>query len=267
MKVKDKVIVVTGGGNGLGREIVLNLLNKGAIVAAADINEEGLNETVKLAGENKDRLSVYDLDITDREAVEKMPQRVIDNHGSVDGLINNAGIIQPFVKVNELDYKAIDRVMNINFFGALYMTKAFLPFLLKRPVGHILNVSSMGGFLPVSGQSIYGASKAAIKLFTEGLYAELLNTNVRVTVVLPGGMDTNIAANSGVTLNSDAAENSSYKTLSPVKAADLLVEAMEKDKFRALLGSDSKTMDMLYRFNPKYATHMIYKKMKNLLKS
>ena len=109
----------------------------------------------------KDNVSTHVLNITDRAEVERLPELVIARHGAVDGLINNAGIIQPFVRVKDLDYEAIERVMNVNFYGTLYMTKAFLPCLLKRPEAHIANVSSMGGFLPVPGQSIYGASKAA----------------------------------------------------------------------------------------------------------
>ncbi|WP_305954202.1 SDR family oxidoreductase [Paenibacillus sp. FSL H8-0259] len=120
-----------------------------------------------------------------------LPEQVIDQHGKVDGIINNAGIIHPFLKVNELEYDKIKLVMDINFYGTLYMVKSFLPYLLKRPVVHIANVSSMGGFLPVPGQTIYGASKAAVKLLTEGLRAELKDTNVKVTLVFPGGVSTN----------------------------------------------------------------------------
>jgi NAD(P)-dependent dehydrogenase (short-subunit alcohol dehydrogenase family) len=178
MKVQNKVVVVTGGGNGMGREVVRNLLFRGARVAAVDLDEAGLQETTTLTGNNKDNLSTHVVNIADRVAVEELPGLVIARHGGVDGLINNAGIIQPFARINDLDYEAIERVMNVNFYGTPYMTKAFLPHLLKRPEAHIANVSSMGGFLPVPGQSIYGASKAAVKLFTEGLHSELLTTNV-----------------------------------------------------------------------------------------
>src|SRR5688500_2770260 len=179
MQVQNKVIVVTGGGNGIGREMVLHLLSKGASVVAVDIDESALQETVELAANKKDHLSTYVVNITNRDAVAALPEQVISKHGSVDGIINNAGIIQPFVRVNDLDYAAIERLMNVNFYWTLYMTKAFLPHLLTRPEAHIANVSSMGGFMPFPGQSLYGASKAAVKLLTEGLRSELLNTNVR----------------------------------------------------------------------------------------
>lgn len=185
MKAENKVIVVTGGGSGMGRELVLNLLGKGAKVVAIDINETALQETAKLAGSNTEALGLFVTNITDRSAVESLLEKVINKFGHVDGIINNAGIIQPFIKVNELSYETIERVMNINFYGTLYLIKTFLPHLLTRPEAHIVDISSMGGFLPVPGQTIYGASKAAVKLLTEGLNSELTNTNVKVTVVFP----------------------------------------------------------------------------------
>lgn len=268
MKVQSKVMVVTGGGNGIGRELVLTLLSRGARVAAVDIDEAALQETVGLAASHKDRLSTHVVNITDRAAVAALPERVIAEHGAVDGIINNAGIIQPFVRVNELEYDAIERVMNVNFFGTLYMTKAFLPHLLARPEAHITNISSMGGFLPVPGQSVYGAAKAAVKLLTEALHSELADSNVHVTVVFPGAIGTNIAANSGVgdtlQVDSDSARRS-MKTLAPEKAAQIIVEGIEKDNYRVLVGSDAKLMDMLYRLSPRHAANFIYKQMKSLL--
>ncbi len=198
MRAAGKVIVVTGAGSGMGRELVLELVRRGAKVAGVDINEATLAETVTLAGSGADRVATFALSVTDKAAVEALPAAVEERFGAVDGIINCAGIIQPFVRLKDLDYAAIDRVLGVNWFGTLYMTKAFLPVLLKRPEAHIVNVSSMGGFLPVPGQTIYGASKAAVKLLTEGLHGECAGTPVRVTVVFPGGMATNITTNSGV---------------------------------------------------------------------
>ncbi len=266
MKAENKVFVVTGGGNGIGRELVLLLVKKGARVAALDINQQGLEETVKIAGPLGDKISTHVVNIMDREAVEALPDQVIAKHGAVDGVINCAGIIQRFVKFNELEYKDIDRVINVNLYGTIYITKTFLPFLLKRPQGHIINVSSMGGFLPVPGQTLYGASKAAVKLFTEGLNSELLNTNVRVTVVFPGAIGTNIASNSGVGMvGGESAENSKIKMTTPVDAAQVIVDGMENDKYRVLIGSDAKMMDFLYRLMPKRAAKIIYSQMRSIL--
>ena len=134
------------------------------------------------------------------------PRQVASAHGNVDGLIHLAAIIQPFEKVKDLDDAVIERVINVNWWGTLYLDRAFLPVLLERPEGHIVNTSSMGGFIPVPGQTIYGASKAAVKLLTEALYAECRGTPVRMTVVMPGGMATNMPANSGVSVSVDPAK-------------------------------------------------------------
>jgi len=268
MNVSNKTILVTGGGDGMGRELVLLLLKKNARVAAIDIRQEALEQTKQLAGEHKNRLSTHVLNITDKAAVEKLPEQIIAAHGSIDGLINNAGIIQPFVKIKDLQYDAIDRVMQVNFYGMLYMTKTFLPHLLMRPEAHIVNTSSMGGFLPVPGQTIYGASKAAVKLFTEGLHSELTETQVRVTIVFPGAIGTHIAENSGIAFSKemqDKSKSSSIKMLPASKAAELIINGMEKNAYRVLVGSDAKFMDFLYRLNPKFAAGFIYKKMKSLL--
>ncbi|HRH47732.1 MAG TPA: SDR family oxidoreductase [Panacibacter sp.] len=266
MKVQNKVILVTGGGSGRGRELVLNLLSKNAKVIAIDINQNVLQETVALAGANKDKLSTFVFDITSKAAVESFFEKAIAEFGFVDGIINNAGIIQPFIKVNELGYEAIERVMNVNFYGTLYITKTFLPHLLTRPEAHIMNISSMGGFLPVPGQSIYGASKAAVKLLTEALHSELENTSVKVTVVFPGAVDTNITKNSGLNVPAQInTEQKSMKTLSAAKAAQIMIDGMERNEYRVLVGSDATFMDRIYRLNPKFAAGLIYKKMKALL--
>jgi short-subunit dehydrogenase len=158
--------------------------------------------------------------------------------------------------------------MNVNFFGPLYLTKAFLPALLKRPEAHIVNVSSMGGFLPVPGQCVYGASKAAVKLLTEGLYAELKGNNVHVSVVFPGAVNTNITANSGIKMPKAATTNKKQNIpmLPADVAAKVILGGVEKNKLHIYVGNDSKLMNFLYRLNPKFATDFIAKQMASLLK-
>jgi short-subunit dehydrogenase len=266
MKIQGKVIVVTGGGSGMGRGLVLGLLKKGARIIAVDINPTALEETASLAPNNRESLSTIVLDITNREAVEEASHKMIRQFGVVDGLINNAGIIQPFVRINDLDYQVIERVMNVNFYGTLYMTKAFLPHLLTRPEAYILNISSMGGFLPVPGQSVYGAAKAAVKLFTEALHSELADSNIHVTVVIPGAINTNIKANSGLADEPESKnESHSNRILSPLKAANIIIEGMENNRHRILVGKDAKWMDFMYWLNPKFASKFIYRMMKSKL--
>lgn len=266
MRANGKTIVVTGGGNGIGRQLVLGLLARGARVAAVDISESALGETVDKAGASASRLSTHVVNITDREAVQALPELVVSAHGGVDGLINCAGIIQPFVKFEDLEYSAIERVMSVNFWGVINMTKAFLPRLKERPAAHVVNVSSMGGFLPVPGQAIYGASKAAVKLFTEALHAEMVGTNVGVTVVFPGAIHTDITQHSGVEAAAETdGSASSYKMTEPEDAARMILDGMERDAYRVTVGPDAAMMDRLSRLAPKFAANTIQKQMKDLL--
>ena len=149
------------------------------------------------------------------------------------------------------------------------MTKTFLPHLLKRPAAHIVNVSSMVGFLPVPGQTMYGASKAAVKLLTEGLHSELMDTNVSVTVVFPGAIETGISKNSGVETHVESDESGgdapSFPMTPAPEAARVIVEAMEKDAYRVRIGKDAKMMDRLSRLAPERAAGIIANKMKDLL--
>lgn len=272
MNIANKTFIVTGGGSGIGRALALELLQKHATVIALDIHDDALQETKKLAGEAGERVFLYVANIGERETIEKVIAQILVEHPEVDGIVNNAGIIQPFVRVNDLDVESIERVMRVNFFGGLYITKALLPTLLKRPEACIINVSSMGGFLPVPGQSVYGASKAAVKLLTEGLYAELQDTSVHVSVVFPGAINTNITKNSGVSMpeNLDAASAEKAKkmasqTTSAQVAAQTIVKGIEKNQLRIYIGSDSKMMNALYRIAPTFATRFIAKQMKSLL--
>ena len=266
MKIQDNVFFVTGAGSGIGRNLVLELVRRGAQVAAADIHAKTLQETLRLAGDLGDQISTYVVNVTDRKAVEALPEKIIARHGAIDGVINNAGIIQPFVRINNLDYDVIERVVDVNLWGPIYVTKAFLPYLLERPEAHIVNVSSMGGFFPFPGQTMYGASKAGVKLLTEGLYSELKDTDVRVSVVFPGATDTNITKNSGLERGEDTENDAGgMKALPASVAAKIILDGIEKDKYRILVGSDAKMMDLLYRISPKRAAEFIAAQMQNLI--
>jgi short-subunit dehydrogenase len=172
--------------------------------------------------------------------------------------------------VNELNFEQISKVMDVNFFGLLNVTKSFLPELISRPEAHIANVSSMGGFVPVPGQSIYGASKAAVKLLTEGLHSELQGTRVGVTTIFPGAVATEIVINSGVMTEDQmkqmAAKSGPERKSTTVKvAAAAIIDGIERKKFHVLIGPDAKTMYYLSRLMPERAANLIYKNMKDLL--
>jgi len=265
MKIAGKVFLVTGAGSGMGREMTHQIIAKGGKVAALDIHLPQLLETQQICSGGAANFLALELDITDRVKVQALPEQVIKHFGQIDGIINNAGIIQPFVKVKDLSFDQVERVMNVNFYGCVNVTKAFLPHLLERPEAHIVNISSMGGFLPVPGQSIYGAAKAAVKLFTEGLYAELKETAVRVSVVFPGAIATNITVNSGLEMPKASSGSSGMSALPANEAAHIILHGMETNQYRILVGSDSKFMDFLCRLAPEYATNFIAKKMKALL--
>lgn len=264
MNLTDKVIVVTGAGSGIGRELALQLIAKGAIVAGADYNEQALLETKELLAQqnsdNKSRFSCHVVDISNNEQVEKAAQSVVDQHGQVDGIINNAGIIQPFSHVENLAVEHMQRIFNVNWWGVVYMTQAFLPALKKSAQGRIVNISSMGGYMPFPGQVIYGASKAAVKLMTEGLMVELADTNVGVSVVYPGAVQTNITNNAPDM--SDKAKQAAQQDEKKVgvtaqAAAQAIIKGIEKDKSRILVGSDCKVIDKLYRLMPVKTAHLM----------
>lgn len=268
MQVSGNVFAVTGGGDGIGRAVVLELLERGARVAALDLREEGLAETVRLAGAPADRLSTHVVDVSDAARVEAVAREVLAAHGAVDGLLNVAGIIQRFVPFTELALADIEKVMAVNFWGVVHTTRAFLPHLATRPEAALVNVSSMGAFVPVPGQTVYGASKAAVMLFTEGLYAELRGTPVAVTVVFPGGVATHITENSGVAIpgadRAAASEGARAMTSAP-DAARQVVDGMAGGAFRVVIGKDARMLDRLARFIPRRATDLVAKRMASLL--
>ncbi|MBG6084077.1 SDR family NAD(P)-dependent oxidoreductase [Zhihengliuella flava] len=274
METIDKVFVVTGGGAGIGREVVFQLLGKNARVAAVDLNEAALEETVRLANAG-DKLSTHALNITDREAVEALPAQVKQIHGQVNGLINVAGIIHDFKPISELDRSAIERVMNVNFWGTVNTTTAFLPDLMAGPPATLMNVASMGSLIPFPGQSAYGASKAAVKLFTEGLIAEHQGTKLAVSVVFPGAIETEISKNSGAQMRErsvpeeipagkkrkKAKKPAKHQMTSAYDAAAEMVRAIEGNKQRVLIGKDAVMMDRMARIMPSRAITIIAKKM------
>ena len=259
MEIKRKNVIVTGAASGLGKELTKQLLKKGCNVAAVDINHDNLEKLKEELNSNK--LKTYVVDMGSDESIKKFRVDYKKDYSDVDIIINNAGIIQPFVKVEKLDDATINRVMNINFFGPVNLIRYFMEDLTKdRSEQYIVNVSSMGGFFPFPGQTIYGASKAALKIFTEGLYAELEKTNVRVMIVLPGAMNTNITTNSKVEINTTK-EESNFKLLEADVAAATIIDGIEKNKFKIFLGNDAKFLRFLYKINSKWAISFINKKM------
>ena len=250
----------------MGRAVALEPLRRGARVAAVDINATTLAETA--ASLRRRPVSTHVVNITDRGR-RRSPDAVIERFGAVDGLVHCAGIIQPFVRLKDLDHAAIDRVFDVNWWGTLYLTRAFLPVLLDRPEGHIVNVSSMGGFLPVPGQTIYGASKAAVKLFTEGLSSECAGTSVP-------SRSSSRARSRRTSPPTRASTSRSAPRWRRSRLAGFYLPTRRPGSSSTgwrgtpigfMVGSDAKLMDRLYRLSPRRAAGFIAKQMRDLLKS
>ena len=264
MKIENKNVIITGAASGLGKQLTIQMLAKGAKVAALDINEANLKALKKEVGSKN--IKTYVVNMANREEIKEFKTKYLKDFKDVDILINNAGIIQPFVYVEDLDEATIDRVMNVNFFGPLFLVKEFVKDLKDdAKEQYIVNIASMGGFFPFPFQTIYGASKAALKLFSEGLYSELKMYNDKVMIVFPGAINTNITQNSNVKMEKSA-EESNYKMLEADVAAAKIIKAIEKNKFKLYLGKDAKMLKRLYKFNSKMAIDMVTKSIVKKLK-
>lgn len=263
MDVDRKVVAVTGAGNGIGRQTALQLLGRGARVALIDLREDWLEQTRALAGDQAAGVSLHVADVTEVAAVDALPAAIVAEHGQIDGLINVAGIIHRFAPVAELQRSEIERVVRVNFWGTVNMCLAFLPELRQRPEAGLVNVSSLSGLIPFAGQTIYSATKGAVKQFSEGLYQELTDTNVSVTTVYPGNISTDLSGNSGVTMIDPGGRK--VRATTPERTAELIVDGLEKGRFRVLVGQDATVLDKLVRLVPRWATGMIAKQMKSVL--
>jgi NAD(P)-dependent dehydrogenase (short-subunit alcohol dehydrogenase family) len=263
MRVRGKVWVVTGAGAGMGRQLVRALVARGGRVAAVDLREGAVRETAAMVGAGG-AVSAHVVDVTDRAATEALVGEVLSAHGAVDGVINNAGISQPFVPVAGLDYEAVHRVLDVNLMGTLHMVKSFLPALLERPEAHLANVSSMGGFAPFPGQTVYGASKAAVLLLTQGLYAELRDTSVAVSAIMPGVVRTDIAAHSGVAAPAMGAAGTRWRMTTADAAAGIMLDGIERGRLHIYVGKEARLMNLAMRLAPRAAIGLVQRQMKRL---
>ncbi|RMG31827.1 MAG: SDR family oxidoreductase [Bacteroidetes bacterium] len=250
----DKFAVITGAASGIGRALAVALAAEGCHLALADLNEQGLKETQALLPAGV-RSSLYPLDVADRQAVYAFADAVLQAHGPIDIVINNAGVAIANQTVAELSYEDFEWLMGINFWGMVYGSKAFLPYLLQRDAAWLVNISSLFGLIGFPTQSAYNASKFAIRGFTEALRQELHGSPLRVSCVHPGGIDTAIVANSrGFTDETARKEGMrEFKKMaktSPEKAAAIILRGMKKGKARILVGADARLLDRIQRLFP-----------------
>ncbi|WP_262001992.1 SDR family NAD(P)-dependent oxidoreductase [Microbacterium sp. Mcb102] len=262
MQIEGKVFAVTGAGNGMGREVALRIASKGGRVAAIDRDEQALARTVELSGAPH-LVSTHLGDVTDAEGVSTLPDVIVKAHGQVDGLINIAGIIHRFTPSYELSEEEQRRVMTVNFWGTVNMCQAFLPVLRSRPEALVTNMSSLSALVAFAGQTAYGASKGAVKQYTEGLYQELRGSSVHVNAIYPGNISTEISKNSGVEMIGSGGKK--VRATTPHDAAREIVTGIERGRFRILVGQDARLLDRLVRIAPRWTTDLIAKQMASVL--
>jgi NAD(P)-dependent dehydrogenase (short-subunit alcohol dehydrogenase family) len=250
--IRGKVAVVTGAGSGIGRALAYDLARRGARLAISDVDMVGLAETAKQVRVIGAHVHQTRLDVTDRAAVLRYADEVVAEYGTVNIVINNAGIAFTG-DIEKMTFEQIERVMDVDFWGVVNGTKAFLPHVIASGDGHIVNISSLFGILSVPGQSAYNAAKFAVRGFTEALREEMIANGhpVQVTCVHPGGIKTEIARNAGAVEGHDpAALADAFDKLartSAQSAAKSIARAVIGNRPRALVGLDAKVLDLLVR--------------------
>ncbi len=251
----DNVVVITGAGSGIGQALARAFADEGAIVVATDRDPQGLEVTRRLLIGERHRF--LELDVTDRQALIALAAMIARELGGADIVINNAGVALSQT-VDKLEIDDFRWLMDINFWGVVHGTQAFLPEMLKHRKGTIVNISSLFGLIGVPTQSAYNASKFAVRGFTESLRMELAGTGVRAICVHPGGIRTRIAANArfyvGLDGSQDAAravkEFEKIARTTPAQAAKVILEAVRSGDERVLIGNDARFLDLVQRLAP-----------------
>jgi len=258
-------VAVTGAASGIGRALAIELAARGADLALADRDEAGLQSAAAEIATSTTRtgatrkVSLHRLDIGDSEAVTAFAREAIATHPALNIVINNAGVAL-LGQFHEIDQAQMEWLFNINFWGAVHATRAFLPHLAGQPASHIVNLSSIFGIVAPPGQTAYSAAKFAVRGFSEALRHELqmAKSPIRLSVVHPGGIKTNIVRNSragsGVTDNERRVQSiERFDAIAQTSAKDAalrIIKGIEKNEPRILIGSDARFMDLLQRFRP-----------------
>lgn len=256
----NKVAAITGAGSGIGQQLAVLLAKQGCHLALSDVNEEGLAKTVELLKDSNVRVTIKKVNVANLEEMRTWATEVEQDHGSVNMIFNNAGVALGST-VEGASYDELEWIVGINFWGVVYGTKEFLPLIKKTGDGHIINISSLFGLTAQPTQSGYNATKFAVRGFTESLRQELdiENCGVSALCVHPGGIRTNIAnaakmndSLKALGMNPEKSARSFNKLLRcpPEEAARQILDAVQKDKRRLLIGNDAKTIDLIQRILP-----------------
>ena len=257
---KNKDAAITGAGSGLGQQLAVLLAKAGCHVSLSDVNEKGLAETVELVKPYNVRVTSKKVNVAKLEEVRTWAEETVQNHGSVNMIFNNAGVALGST-VEGSNYEDLEWIMGINYWGVVYGTKEFLPYLKKTGEGHIINTSSLFGLTAQPTQSAYNSTKFAVRGFTESLRQELdiENSGVSALSVHPGGIRTNIANDARMSdsiksmgMNPEKSAKAFNKLLRmpAEEAAQQILDAVLKNKRRLLIGNDAKTLDLIQRVLP-----------------
>ncbi|MGH9114526.1 MAG: SDR family NAD(P)-dependent oxidoreductase [Acidimicrobiales bacterium] len=254
MRYSGATAVITGAGSGIGRALAVELASRGSALALSDVDEAGLAETVERCAGAGALVRGYRLDVSDREAVLSHAGTVASDFGRVDLVINNAGVAV-VATVAEMSWADFDWLMGVNFWGVVHGTKAFLPHLLASGDGHLVNISSVFGFIGVPSQSAYNSAKFAVRGFTEALRQEMVAERkpVVVSCVHPGGVRTNIVRNSRISGAGSAgrdklvADFARLARTTPEQAAATILRGVERGRARILVGPDAYAIDAVAR--------------------
>ena len=258
--ISGSAAAVTGAASGIGRALALELAARGCDLALADRDEAGLlGLAAEIRRDPQRKVSVHRVDVGEPSQIQAFAQAAIAAHPSLNILINNAGVAL-LGTFSEIEQAQMEWLININFWGVVHGTRAFLPHLSSQPAAHIVNLSSIFGIIAPPGQTAYCAAKFAVRGFSESLRHELemANSPVKLSVVHPGGVATNIVRNSragtGVTDNARRAQSidrfDAMAKTTPTAAALRIIEGIEKNQPRILIGNDAWFMDLLQRFRP-----------------
>jgi short-subunit dehydrogenase len=258
--ISGSAAAVTGAASGIGRALALEFAARGCDVALADVDEAGLaSVAADIQRLHQRKASVHRTDVSQPEQIEEFAKAAVASHPKLSIVVNNAGVAL-FGQFHEIDQAQMDWLMNINFWGVVHGSRAFLPHLQRQREAHIVNVSSLFGLIAPPGQTAYSAAKVAVRGFSEALRHELLTTKsqVALSVVYPGGIATSIASNArtgvGVTDNLRRAESidrfAQVATITPQAAAQRILKGVEKNEPRILIGGTARRLDLLQRFKP-----------------
>ena len=267
----QKVAVVTGAGSGIGRALAEGLAGRGARLALSDVNEAGLDEAAAAARALGATVHTARLDVSDRDAFGTYAQAVAGHYGVVHQVYNNAGIAGETRPLAESSYRVFDQVLGVNLWGVIYGTREFLPHLLASGDGHVVNISSLNGFLGQPSMTAYCTSKFGVRGFSEALRAEMHAGGhpVRVTVVHPGGVQTNIStaalAGAGPLSAADRTRaerrariyNEHLLKMPPADAARIILDGVAAGKERILVGRDAAATDVLVRALPALYSRLV----------